>query len=240
MRRDPRPYWLYKLQRDYEAWWARRFLAPQFDALGPDPMISRPWHVEVFGRGVRAGRALHVLASRDAPVRLTVWAPPEAEASLTLGDCVLLTGGVRLLAAKAIDIGAGAMFAKDAVVTDCDWHGLYDRTAIDADARPVRIGANVWIGDGVYVGKGVSIGANTVVGARSVVVKDLPANVVAVGNPAQPVRDLDAQGPWRTREDLLADPPALARFMDGAYRDMLGDNTFPGWFKARFAPGPED
>jgi maltose O-acetyltransferase len=57
-------------------------------------------------------------------------------------------------------------------------------------AEPITIGDNVWLGGGVIVCPGVTIGANTVVGAGSVVVKDLPADVVAVGNPARIVRSL--------------------------------------------------
>jgi maltose O-acetyltransferase len=57
-------------------------------------------------------------------------------------------------------------------------------------ARPITIGNNVWLGGGVIVCPGVTIGDNTVVGAGAVVVKDLPANVVAVGNPARIVRHL--------------------------------------------------
>ena len=57
-------------------------------------------------------------------------------------------------------------------------------------AEPVTIGDNVWLGGGVIVCPGVTIGENTVVGAGSVVVKDLPANVVAVGNPARVVKTL--------------------------------------------------
>jgi len=57
-------------------------------------------------------------------------------------------------------------------------------------AKPITIGDNVWLGGGVIVCPGVTIGDNTVVGAGSVVVKDLPPNVVAVGNPARIVRKL--------------------------------------------------
>jgi maltose O-acetyltransferase len=55
-------------------------------------------------------------------------------------------------------------------------------------AKPISIGNNVWLGGGVIVCPGVTIGENTVVGAGAVVVRDLPANVVAVGNPARIVR----------------------------------------------------
>ena len=53
------------------------------------------------------------------------------------------------------------------------------------------IGDNVWLGGGVIVLPGVTIGDNTVVGAGSVVVRDLPPDVVAVGNPARVVRPVE-------------------------------------------------
>lgn len=55
---------------------------------------------------------------------------------------------------------------------------------------PVTIGRNCWIGAGAIILPGVTIGDNTVVGAGSVVTKDLPANVVAVGNPCRVLRDI--------------------------------------------------
>jgi maltose O-acetyltransferase len=58
-------------------------------------------------------------------------------------------------------------------------------------AEPIVIGDNVWLGGGVIVLPGVTIGGNTVVGAGAVVTRDLPANVVAVGNPARVVRSLE-------------------------------------------------
>lgn len=57
-------------------------------------------------------------------------------------------------------------------------------------AKPIVIGDNVWLGSGAIVLPGVTIGENTVVGAGSVVTKDLPANVVAVGNPARVIRTI--------------------------------------------------
>ncbi|MFD3536744.1 sugar O-acetyltransferase [Streptomyces sp. NPDC058664] len=57
-------------------------------------------------------------------------------------------------------------------------------------ARPITLGDNVWLGGGVLVCPGATIGDNSVIGAGAVVTKYIPANVVAVGNPARPVRDL--------------------------------------------------
>ncbi|HEX5594520.1 MAG TPA: sugar O-acetyltransferase [Micromonosporaceae bacterium] len=57
-------------------------------------------------------------------------------------------------------------------------------------ARPINIGDNAWLGGGAIVLGGVTIGENTVIGAGSVVTRDLPPNVVAVGNPARVVRDV--------------------------------------------------
>lgn len=57
-------------------------------------------------------------------------------------------------------------------------------------AKPITIGNNVWLGGGVIVLPGVTIGDNTVVGAGAVVARDLPANVVAVGNPARVTRQI--------------------------------------------------
>lgn len=55
---------------------------------------------------------------------------------------------------------------------------------------PVRVGRNCWIGAGAILLPGVTVGDNTVIGAGSVVTKDIPANVVAVGNPCRVLREI--------------------------------------------------
>lgn len=55
---------------------------------------------------------------------------------------------------------------------------------------PVRIGRNCWLGAGVVVLPGVTIGDNSVIGAGSVVTKDVPPNVIAVGNPCRVLREI--------------------------------------------------
>ena len=58
-------------------------------------------------------------------------------------------------------------------------------------AKPIKVGNNVWIGGSVTILGGVTIGDNTVIGAGSVVTKDIPSNVVAVGNPCRVIRSID-------------------------------------------------
>ena len=57
-------------------------------------------------------------------------------------------------------------------------------------AYPIKVGNNVWIGGNVVVLSGVTIGDNCTIGAGSVVVKDIPANTVAVGNPCRVIKEL--------------------------------------------------
>lgn len=66
-------------------------------------------------------------------------------------------------------------------------------------AYPITVGNNVWIGAGVQVMPGVTIGNNVVIGGGSVVVKDIPSNSVAVGNPCKvirPITDEDKKTNW--------------------------------------------
>ncbi len=57
-------------------------------------------------------------------------------------------------------------------------------------AEPITIGNSVWLGAGVTIVAGVSIGDNTVIGACSIVTKDIPSNVIAVGNPCRVLREI--------------------------------------------------
>ncbi|WP_294139953.1 sugar O-acetyltransferase [uncultured Sanguibacteroides sp.] len=58
-------------------------------------------------------------------------------------------------------------------------------------AYPITIGNNVWIGGGTIINPGITIGDNSIIGSGSIVTKDIPANVVAAGNPCRIIRKLD-------------------------------------------------
>ncbi|MFP4519726.1 MAG: acyltransferase [Oceanicaulis sp.] len=236
MRRDHRPYWMHAAWERFENAWARHFLTPHFEALGDHAKIVRPWNVEVFGPNVRAGKAIHIVSRADQPVSFTVWSPKDAPGEIVIGDCCFFAGGVRILAARSITIGDGALMAKSVTITDSDWHGLYNRIDPRPPAAPVVIGDNVWIGDGAFISKGVTIGDNSVIGARSVVTKDIPANTVAAGSPARPVKTLDPDGPFETRMAMLGDAPELDAFMRAAYREVLAGNSTLAWLRSKVWP----
>lgn len=111
--------------------------------------------------------------------------------NITIGDRVFANFGLIALDVVAITIGDDVQIGPNVqLLTPTHPVDAEQRLAKWEAARPITIGDNVWLGGGVIVCPGVTIGDNTVVGAGSVVVRDLPANVVAVGNPAKVVRQL--------------------------------------------------
>lgn len=97
-----------------------------------------------------------------------------------------------ICAREAITIGSDCLIAEHVTIRDQDHRfgpGLITARAGFNNA-PVTIGDNVWLGAKVTVLKGVTIGNNVVVGANSVVTRDLPANVVAAGNPARVLKQI--------------------------------------------------
>jgi acetyltransferase-like isoleucine patch superfamily enzyme len=87
-------------------------------------------------------------------------------------------------------IGNNVKCGANTLITDSDWH-LDDPRA--GKPSPIHIGNNVWLGVNVTVLKGVTIGENTIIGANSLVVKNIPANVIAAGNPCKVIKNIDIQ-----------------------------------------------
>ena len=108
-----------------------------------------------------------------------------------LGSNIYANAGLKLVDDTHIYIGDCTMLGPNVVIATAGH-------PIDPELRgkglqynlPVRIGRNCWLGAGVIVMPGVTIGDNTVIGAGSVVTKDIPAGVVAVGNPCRVLREV--------------------------------------------------
>lgn len=139
---------------------ARPVLAELLGFLGEEAHVRPPLYVD-YGSNITIGARTFVNYNLTA---LDV-------AAITIGEDCQIGPGVQLLTPM---------------------HPLEPQPRRDKleAARPITIGDNVWIGGGAVVLPGVTIGDNSVVGAGAVVTKDVPANVVAVGNPARPVRSV--------------------------------------------------
>ena len=124
-----------------------------------------------------------------------------------LGRNVYANAGLKLVDDTHIYIGDCTMIGPNVVIATAGH-------PIDPELRaqglqynlPVRIGKNCWLGAGVIVMPGVTIGDNVVIGAGSIVTKDLPSNVVAVGNPCRVMRQVDERDRKYYYRDREIDP----------------------------------
>ena len=112
---------------------------------------------------------------------------------LVIGDRTFINADFLIIGGGLVTIGADCLIGPRC--------GIYTPNhAEDTERRldgwelphPVVIGDNVWLGGSVTITPGVTIGDNSIIGAGSVVTRDIPANVVAVGNPCRPIRAIDA------------------------------------------------
>ncbi len=108
-----------------------------------------------------------------------------------MGNNVYLNFNVTLVDDTHIYIGDSTMLGPNVVIATAG-HPILPELRENGYQynAPVHIGKNCWLGAGVLVLPGVTIGDNTVIGAGSVVTKDIPANVVAVGNPCRVLREI--------------------------------------------------
>ena len=139
-------------------------LKEMFAEIGEGCRIEPPFHANFGGRHVHFGKNVYV------NFNLTL----VDDTHIYVGDCT--------------------MFAPNVVVATAAHPILPElREKAYQYNLPVHIGNNVWIGAGAILLPGVTIGDNTVIGAGSVVTKDVPANVVAVGNPCRILREITEQ-----------------------------------------------
>jgi acetyltransferase-like isoleucine patch superfamily enzyme len=171
---------------------ARRLRAPGF-RVGRSPRLAGLAHMRI-GRNFSAAGYLWLQA-------VTAYAGQLHSPELLIGDDVNLSDSVHIACLHRIHIGDGLLAGSRVLISD-HTHGVYTGSAQSPpDTRPAQrplsssagvvIGRNVWLGDGVCVLAGAHIGDGAIVGANSVVLGPIPANTVAVGAPARPVRQWD-------------------------------------------------
>ena len=219
--------------------YVKPYLRPQFKQLGKGGAFFKPQYLKLFGSHISVDDFRTIIGARDANVQLTSWNIGDWKGELKIGKYCFITPGVRIMAAESIEIGDACMFAHGAYISDADWHGIYDRSDPVGKTKPIILKENVWIGDSAIVCKGVTIGENSIIGAGAVVTKNIPANVVAAGNPAKVVKNLD-QGDFISRKDFYKDPIQLAKDFDNLDKFNLKDNTFIGWLRSIFAPSKDN
>ncbi len=108
---------------------------------------------------------------------------------ISIGRGTFINFGAMLIDAAPITIGDDCQIGPNVqLLTPLHPVDPEPRRAKWESAKPIELKDNVWLGGGAIVLPGIVIGENTVVGAGAVVTRDLPANVVAVGNPARIIR----------------------------------------------------
>ncbi|WP_113186943.1 sugar O-acetyltransferase [Ensifer sp. ENS06] len=109
--------------------------------------------------------------------------------NIHVGARVYLNAGCTILDSGRVAIGAGTMLGPNVQIYCAEHHrdAVLRGQGLEV-AKPVTIGADVWIGGGAIILGGVTIGDGAIVGAGSVVTKDVAAGAVVAGNPARPLR----------------------------------------------------
>jgi len=249
--KDYRPYYIKKIWYRFLHLYIRHKLSPQLKSLGKNPFIVKPWHIEIFGGPVSIGDNITLLGCSDKKTRLTVWSDKKDIRGIIIGDHVLISPGVRISAANHILIADSCMLASHVYITDSDWHGIYDRSMPSKEVSCVILEENVWVGDSAIICKGVTIGKNSIIGAGSVVTCDIPANVIAVGNPAKIIKKLDPDQSIITRKDRFSDTDDLkvtrnlkvtskmTHLLESAEKENLQNNTLFGWIRSLIFPKKE-
>jgi len=153
---------------------AARYLA----AYAEDPDAAQPVVAELLG-GLGAGAHIRPPLYVDYGSYITVGEDTFINYNLTALDVAPITIG------RDCQIGPNVQLLTPTHPVEPEPR----RDKLEA-ARPITIGDNVWLGGGAIVLAGVTIGDNSVIGAGAVVTKDVPANVVAVGNPARVIRSI--------------------------------------------------
>jgi maltose O-acetyltransferase len=137
-------------------------------------------------------RLLHELLGslgEDSEIRPPLWC--DYGSQIHVGARTFINFGAVLLDVATITIGDDGQVGPNVqFLTATHPVEAEPRRAKIESGHPITVGNNVWLGGGAILLPGVNIGDNTVVGAGAVVTRDLPANVVALGNPARVIRSV--------------------------------------------------
>ena len=152
----------YNMTRPTESEKRQELLKEMFAEIGEDCYIEPPFHANWGGKHVHFGK------------------------------CVYANFNFTAVDDTHIYVGDYTMFGPNVILATAG-HPIFPKLRTQAYQynMPVHIGKNCWLGAGVIVLPGVTIGDNTVIGAGSVVTKDIPSNVVAVGNPCRVLREIN-------------------------------------------------
>ena len=112
--------------------------------------------------------------------------------NIKLGKNVFINSGCKFQDQGGIIIGDGCLLGHNVIITTLN-HGIAPSKRQSLIPKPVKIGRNVWIGASVTILPGVTIGDNAIIGAGSIVVKDIPENTIAVGNPCKVIREIGSE-----------------------------------------------
>lgn len=152
----------YNMTRPSEEEKRQKLLHEMFAEIGEGCYIEPPFHSNWGGKHVHFGKFVY------------------ANFNLTAVDDT------------HIFVGDNVMFGPNVILATAGHPILSElRQQMYQYNMPIHIGNNCWLGAGAIVLPGVTIGDNTVIGAGSVVTKDIPANVVAVGNPCRVMREIN-------------------------------------------------
>ena len=154
----------YNQMRPTEQEKRNRLLGKMFAEIGEGCYIEPPFHANWGGKHVHFGNYVY------------------ANFNLTLVDDTHIYVGDRTMFGPNVTVATGG-------------HPILPELRIKGYQYnfPVHIGKNCWLGAGVIIVPGITIGDNVVIGAGSVVTKNLPDNVVAVGNPCKILREVNEQ-----------------------------------------------
>jgi acetyltransferase-like isoleucine patch superfamily enzyme len=139
-------------------------------------------------RAIRIG----VEVALDRGTVLLISGEANGQEKIVIGRASYVNRCTMIDASERIEIGESCMIGPFCYITDHDhvFEAGVDPAAGELVAAPTRIGDRCWLGAHVTVLKGVTIGEGSVIGAGSVVTKSVPANAVAVGNPARVIKTL--------------------------------------------------